>query len=749
MHLPGVIYQFRLRPDGSSHFPYASPGIQAIYGVLPDDVKDDATPAFKALHPDDLERVSKSIMLSARNLDLWHDIYRVNLPGDKMIWVEGKSTPQKMDDGSILWHGFIQDITERKKAEIALEQYNDIVENIQLGLYIYHLEDVDDDSTLRLTYANPATEKATGVKVKDVLGKTLDENFPHLRAMNVPQRYAEVVINQEQKTFEDIFYSDDRVVQAVFSVKAFPLPNNYVGIAFENITERVQAQIQVAASNSRLKLAQEIGNVGSWELDFISNIVTWSEQTYRIYEEDTDTFEVNFDNIVAHYPPADKAAVITALNKTLAEQIDFNIEHVIITGKGNTRFVMESGRLIFSDENKPVKLVGSVADITERKQVEEALSLAKDKAEESDRLKTAFLNNISHEIRTPLNGITGFGDLMMDGGLSPQEKIEYHSILKASSDRLQQTVDDIIDISELNAGTIKPLMANVPVGLKMADYAQQLEMACAGKNIISGCQIPSDLIDLVLTTDEDLFDKIMKHLLSNAVKFTLSGRISLGFSKKVNEVEFFIKDTGKGIAADKLELVFKPFMQEDVSNTRGHEGSGLGLSIARGMTELLGGKLWVESEKGVGSSFFFTLPLIETARETKPELEVADKPKSSAQPVILIAEDDENNAQLMQVLMRKAGYTTLYAGNGQEAVDLCHEYPEISLIVMDIKMPVLNGLEATQQIKQFRPGLPIIALTAQAQQSDKVTILEAGCDHYFAKPFNTEELIKKIKLMTA
>jgi PAS domain S-box-containing protein len=273
---------------------------------------------------------------------------------------------------------FFTVITERKHAEQALRLANDVLSNMQLGMYVYHLEDIDDDRTLRLISANPAAEVMTGVKASDIIGNTLDENFPYLRKMGFPQRYAEVVRNGTARIFEDIVYSDNRIMRTFFSVKAFPLPDNHLGVAFENITEKVQAQNKIAESNSRLKLAQEIGNVGSWELDIITNKVTWSDHTFKIYEENPDSFEVNFENIVSHYPKGDKENIIEALNRAIIEKKDLYIEHVVFTGKGNTRYVLESGRMILSEDGEPLKLVGSVADITVLKIAENELRKSKD-----------------------------------------------------------------------------------------------------------------------------------------------------------------------------------------------------------------------------------------------------------------------------------------------------------------------------------------------------------------------------------
>ncbi|RRR69334.1 MAG: PAS domain S-box protein [Candidatus Viridilinea halotolerans] len=303
-----------------------------------------------------------------------HNQEWVTYPDGRRVLFDTLKTPYRGEDGTLIGIlGISRDITEQKSAEDALQQAHDIVENVQLGLYVYHLEDFNDDRTLRMKYANPATECMTGIAVSALVGKTLDENFPHLRAINVPQRYAEVVRSGAAHIFEDILYGDDRVMRACFSVKAFPLPHNHVGVAFENITEKVAIQDTIKQSISQLKKAEEIGNTGSWDYNLITGELLWSDQTYRIYGETPEHFTVTFDNVVAHYPDEDRELVLAAFHSALREQSDLNIDHRIVTGSGESRFVQEIGRLILADDGQPLRMIGSVVDITERKLTEQAL----------------------------------------------------------------------------------------------------------------------------------------------------------------------------------------------------------------------------------------------------------------------------------------------------------------------------------------------------------------------------------------
>jgi CheY-like chemotaxis protein len=229
------------------------------------------------------------------------------------------------------------------------------------------------------------------------------------------------------------------------------------------------------------------------------------------------------------------------------------------------------------------------------------------------------------------------------------------------------------------------------------------------------------------------------------LKFTVSGSICCGYKLKDGFVEFFVKDTGKGIAPEKRDVIFNMFTQEDPSNTRGHEGSGLGLSIAGGMVKLLGGTISVQSQPGEGSVFTFTVPY--NGKEVAGKTEPAEKKhgRVSGKPLVLLAEDEESNYLYMEVVLKLSGCDYLLAKNGAEAVEFCKQHPEIILVLMDIKMPVMNGLEATRHIREFRPDLPIIATTAYAQTGDKHRFLAAGCDGYLAKPIKKEELLAVLK----
>jgi len=365
--------------DLEGNFIKANEAWEAILGYSPDELS--SRKFLEFVHPEDISATMEAMSTLGQGDDVLNFTNRYRCRDGSFRYIEWRSHPM----GNLIYAA-ARDVTQRMEAEKALKQANDVVENMQLGLYVYQLEDMDDDRTLRLTYANPATQQMTGLEVADIVGKTLDENFPLLRGMGVPQRYAQVVRSGQEETFEELYYSDDRVAESCFVVKAFPLPSQQVGIAFDAIAERVAAKNAVAASNARLQEAQEVGNVGSWEYDLLTDALSWSNQTYKIYGESPDSFAVSFNNVIAHYPGEERERVLDAFNQAVDETGALRIDHEIIAGNGERRFVQEVGKMIVTEDGKERRMVGSVVDITDRRKAEEAL------ANSEQRLNTILSN---------------------------------------------------------------------------------------------------------------------------------------------------------------------------------------------------------------------------------------------------------------------------------------------------------------------------------------------------------------------
>ena len=392
--------------------------------------------------------------------------------------------------------------------------------------------------------------------------------------------------------------------------------------------------------------------------------------------------------------------------------------------------------------------VGIISDITTRKKAAQELIAAKKKAESSDRLKTAFINNISHEVRTPLNGIIGFADLITKNDITNEEKLSFISMIKSSSKRLLDTMTSYMDISMIVTGNMQLQQKPFDLHQLLHSMYDQFKPMCVIKNITLNLRVPDPSNFLVLNADMSIYTKILSHLLDNAVKFTSEGEISFGYSRQGSIFRFFVSDTGVGIQKEIQPVIFEQFMQEDDSNIRAFDGSGLGLSIVRGLVRLLGGDIEFESEKGHGTTFFFHIPCEEIPFFKDQGPVKPDKVIQTGKPVILIAEDDETNYLYIKTILQRKGYSIIWASNGKEAVDLCESHQEISLVIMDIKMPEMDGLAATRLIKTIRPDLTVIAVTAFAMTGDEKKAREAGCDDYLTKPLNKRLLFEKISHYT-
>ena len=373
------------------------------------------------------------------------------------------------------------------------------------------------------------------------------------------------------------------------------------------------------------------------------------------------------------------------------------------------------------------------------------LIIAKENAEESDRLKTAFLQNMSHEIRTPLNGIIGFSALLNYDNISKEEIKEFSEAISQSGKRLIEIVNNVLDISKIQTGQVKIVTKPIQVHKLFIDLFTLFAPVAAAKNLTLKYHNQEDNSCLIYTDDTKL-NQILVNLINNAIKFTLTGQIDYGFEIKGETIQIYVKDSGIGIPTELYDRIFERFIQAEQSMVRNYEGAGLGLAISKGLVELLGGKIWVESEVNTGSSFFFTLPFASLEIPPAEQIQPCNYKYPHKTGKILVAENDLVSFQYLKRVLEKSEHIVIHAENGKQAVDLVRNTPDINLILMDIRMPVMDGIEATKQIKLIRPNLPIIAQTAYALSEERITILSSGCDEYLAKPLlsgTLNEMINK------
>ncbi len=418
------------------------------------------------------------------------------------------------------------------------------------------------------------------------------------------------------------------------------------------------------------------------------------------------------------------------------------------TGNNSMKYIHVNGIISNIDEKCLVTLI----DITKRKQVENELIKAKERAEENERLESAFLANMSHEIRTPMNGILGFTELLKTLNLNIEEQQSYIGIIEKSGARMLNIINDIISISKIESHQVEVSVSDTNVN-EQVEYihsffrqeAAQKKLQLSFKNELPG-------IEAFIRTDREKLFAVLTNLVKNAIKFTQTGSVELGYEVKGDYIEFYVKDSGPGIPDEQKEIIFERFRQGRESNKGNYEGAGLGLSISKAYVEMLGGKIWVENnaaKKGIasGAKFLFTIPVHQV--EDVNRVAVIAPPVKSTKTLtrkltVLIAEDDVFSEMLFSKLVEEITGKLYKAKTGTEAVRACRENPDIDLVLMDINMPEMDGYEATRKIRKFNKDVVIIAQSGHALNGDREKAIAAGCNDSITKPINNNELIQMI-----
>ncbi len=407
----------------------------------------------------------------------------------------------------------------------------------------------------------------------------------------------------------------------------------------------------------------------------------------------------------------------------------------------------------YTDENaydqSTIRLLKLIAHelsiIIEREKMIRDLVAAKERAEESDRLKSAFLANMSHEIRTPMNGILGFAELLKEPKLSGEEQQMFIELIEKSGERLLNIINDLINISKIESGQMDMSYSKANINKQLRFLFNFFKLEAQQKKLKLKVSCPVSDEEAVINTDKEKVYAILTNLIKNAIKFTKNGTIEFGYLQDDGKVMFFIKDTGIGIPVSKQKRIFERFVQANSGMSSVYEGAGLGLAISKAYVEMLGGEIWIESEQGKGTCFYFTIPGKLESVENKAKTDLAEEHFSSNQNnnTILIAEDDETSVVYLKHLLKNTSLNVLFAKSGGEAVELCRKHKNIALVLMDINMPVFDGDVAAQIIKDFNPKLPIIAQTAFALDEDKEKYNEVF-DDYITKPVSADSLKQKI-----
>ncbi len=665
-------------------------------------------------------------------------------------WFSTVKSPVFSDTGSVIGTtGFERNITDNIETLNSLRKERDLLQslmdNIPDSIYF-------KDINSHFIRINKAQSQHFGLsKPEDAIGKSDKDFFDEIKA-GLKLKDEELILN--------------------------------TGVPLISIEEKViygKKELWISSTKSPIK--DEKGNVTG--LVGISRDISAQKEIMQKLNEERDFLQVLMDYIPYTIYFKDLECRFTKINKAQAKlcgisdpkmaigMTDFDFfneqtaasafedeQKIIKTGvpmiekveqikdtEGNTIWVSATKIPVKDNYGNITGLVGISIDITEKRIAEGKLRESKEKAEESDRLKTAFLANMSHEIRTPMNGIIGFSNLLRNADLKDEERNEFLNHITSCGNTLLNLIDDIIDISKIEAGQIKIRITESNINAILDELldsfdASKLKDGKDNVKLVKNTGL-SDAKSTILT-DPFRFRQIVSNLIGNALKFTLEGHIEFGYTLiEDDNLQFYVKDSGIGIPKDKQSLIFERFGQVLDSNFYiNQKGTGLGLAISSNLVKMLGGRMWVNSEMGKGSTFYFTLPY--------NHIEITNKQESQANSTkenflyngktILIAEDEEINYLYFKQILKHTSANLIWVKTGLEAVDTARYNPDISLILMDCKMPVMDGYAATKEIKTFRPQLPIIAQTAFAMSDEQDISIQAGSDAYISKPIRIKEL---------
>lgn len=613
--LPGALYQFEMLNNGKVRFPYVSSGFITLFGLSKTEIEESPEKLFGLVHPDDLVKVNNSIAESALNFTKWHLEFRVII-NNEILWIKGDSSPEKHQNG-LIWHGYMQNITEKKKAEL-----------------------------------------------------------------------------------------------------------------------------EIITINKRFELATQSAQIGVWEISINKQAVVWNDVMYAIYEADFLVTKNPYKIFKSRVHPEDLPSLEKSISNSINNLKDFNEVFRILNNDNTVKYLKASARIQFNENNEPTQLVGITFDITAEKKSENAIQHAKEIAEAASVSKSEFLANMSHEIRTPLNGVIGFIDLLMKTKLD-QIQLQYMETVYKSANSLLDIINDILDFSKIEAGKLELSMEEIDLFDFGSQVTDIIKFQAHSKGLEVLLKIPPIIPELVLA-DSVRLRQILVNLLGNAIKFTENGEIELridvlGNNNGKTNFRFSVRDTGVGIDKKNQSKIFEAFSQEDATISRKFGGTGLGLTISNKLLDLMGSKLQINSEIGVGSVFFFDLEL--NAKHEKKE----DWKQLTEINKILIVDDNASNRLILKQLFSLRYVQIDLAKNGIEALDKISEKNRYDLILMDYNMPYLDGIETVKNIrnklKKSGYQLPIILLNNSTDEDDLDNMMEELFIQYrLVKPVKMKQL---------
>ncbi|MCB0169391.1 MAG: response regulator [Anaerolineae bacterium] len=641
--------------------------------------------------------------------------------------------------------GLAFDVTERQRAEEALTQQQTFLRQIidRIPHFIFA-----KDAAMRFTLANEAFARAYGTTVQNLIGKT-DEHFnPNIELVNQYNNDDLFVI----ESGEEIIRSEDKVINIHGQTRwrqTIKRPvmsedgqsRQVLGVVTD-ITDQKWAEIALRESEKQLYEAQRIARLGSWSWDVTSNNLVWNDLLYEIFDVPKGK-QMTFEAYQETLHPDEREQIIETIQNAMETGAGcYSFENRIVHKNGNVRYVSSRGDIIRDKNGLPIKLIGIAQDITERKQYEQELEQAKRQAEAATRAKSEFLANMSHEIRTPMNGIIGMTSLLLDTRLSDEQE-EFVETIRTSGDTLLNIINDILDFSKIEAGKLD--IEEHPFDLQTCiEEALDLVVTRATDKGLDLAYVIEPNLPCTFVGDVTRIRQILVNLLGNAVKFTQKGEVVVtvqGQQLGDNNYKLItaVKDTGIGIPKNRLNRLFKSFSQIDVSTTRRYGGTGLGLVISKHLSEMMGGTVWVESNEGQGSTFFFSITVQASNNQNRPDYSNKTQLVSKR---LLIVDDNETNRRVLEYQAKSWGMATQSVASGPEALDLFKQNHKFDLAILDMQMPDMDGITLSREIRkqQSATSIPLILLTSLSHK--EIDQNSGQFAAYLTKPIKTSQLYR-------
>ncbi|WP_084448417.1 chemotaxis protein CheB [Desulfovibrio inopinatus] len=679
------------------------------------------------------------------------------------LWVEGRTHTD--EQGAVLrLYGTVLDITERKRVEQDLAQTASILQaamdNSPAGIAIAD----HPDGTLR--YVNQAGLNIRAGSEKELVrGVGIDSYVESWQICHFDRRpytpedvpLARAVLKKEHVSEEFLIKRPSGEWRTILAKAAPILDQDDKAVAsimvFLDITDRRQSEEALREKELRLVEAQRMAKMGSWSYDPQTQQSTWSEGMFRIWGLDPEKGAPHYQDHARYIHPADFSMFDAAVKKAVEEGVPYDLELRILRPDGEERTIISLGKVIKDEYGAIIEIRGTNQDVTEWKRIEEEITRAKESAESANQAKSEFLANMSHEIRTPLNGILGTLQLLQSTSLDSTQA-EYTDIAIQSSTRLTELLSDILNLSRVESG--KLTIEHKPINLeKTIFHTCQLFLVTAKEKQLALNYYVDQRIATNIDGDASRIQQVLGNLVGNALKFTNEGEVTVeAFPLPATQpytckVLFVVSDTGIGIPEDEQAILFEPFVQGQKGYQKTYQGAGLGLSICKRIVHLMGGDIFLESEPGLGSTFYFCISfLVHNTDEEHNRTTLSSNNDTLRSLSILVAEDDEMSSKVIIKILEKHGHNVFSCSDGNESLAILKK-KDIDVVLMDVQMPVMDGVEATKAIRRGDAGeknknIPIIALTAYAMPGDKDKFLKNGMDGYVAKPLEITNLLHAI-----